>query len=234
MLRGGSLGSPPDKPNTPMNDILVLAAHPALAHSRVNRALIQAAKTLPGVHLRDLYALYPDYLIDVAAEQSALQAARLVVWLHPVQWYAMPALMKLWLDEVFSFGWAYGPGGTQLQGKSLWLVLSTGGPLDSYQPEGHNRHALDDFLLPYRQTAHLAGMQLLPALVLHGAHSADEVAIASHVRHFVELLHGGHVGHRAAPDDPPGAATDSAVPASCRPFTPGLGAAATPVAQGGV
>ncbi len=66
----------------------------------------------PGVEVRDLYALYPDYLIDVAAEQAALAPARLVVWQHPIHWYGMPPLMKLWLDEVFAFGWAYGPGGT--------------------------------------------------------------------------------------------------------------------------
>ena len=55
-----------------MPDILVLTAHPSLEHSRVNRALMQAAARLAPdrVAVRDLYALYPDYLIDVAAEQA--------------------------------------------------------------------------------------------------------------------------------------------------------------------
>ena len=39
----------------------------------------------------------------------------------------MPPLMKLWVDDVLTFGWAYGPGGTALNGKDLWLVASTGG-----------------------------------------------------------------------------------------------------------
>ena len=101
-----------------MPDIVVLVAHPQLEHSRVNRALMQAARAsgrAGRVEVRDLYALYPDYLIDVAAEQAALAAARLVVWQHPIHWYGMPPLMKLWLDEVLAFGWAYGPGGTALQ-----------------------------------------------------------------------------------------------------------------------
>ena len=38
------------------------------------RRALQAAAP-PGVTVRDLYALYPDYLIDVAAEQAALAAA---------------------------------------------------------------------------------------------------------------------------------------------------------------
>ena len=96
-----------------MPRILILLAHPQRAHSRVNEAMARAAGQA-GVAVRDLYALYPDYLIDVPAEQAALADADLVVWLHPIHWYGMPPLMKLWLDEVFAFRWAYGPGGQAL------------------------------------------------------------------------------------------------------------------------
>ena len=123
--------------------------------------------------MRDLYALYPDYLIDVAAEQAALAAARLVVWQHPIHWYGMPPLMKLWLDEVLAFGWAYGPGGTALRGKDLWLVATTGGAEDSYRPDSYNRYFFDAFLPPYEQTAALCGMRFLPPLLLHGAHKRE-------------------------------------------------------------
>jgi glutathione-regulated potassium-efflux system ancillary protein KefF len=172
-----------------MADLLVLAAHPQMARSRVTRRLMQrAAASGLGAEVRDLYALYPDYWIDVAAEQAALARARLLVWLHPVHWYGMPPLLKLWLDETFAFGWAYGPGGTALAGKSLWLVASTGGPADSYRPDGRHRHAWADFLPPYAQTAALTGMRWLPPLVLHGAHRADEAALAAHEALFVQRL----------------------------------------------
>lgn len=176
-----------------MPDILVIGSHPSLEHSRINRALLDAALTLAASDgqrfaVRDLYRLYPDYLIDVAAEQAQLAEARLVVWLHPVHWYSMPPLMKLWLDEVFSFGWAYGPGGHALQGKDLWLVASTGGPEESYRPGGHNRYAFDAFLPPYEQTAALTGMRWLPPLLLHGAHRVGDAELASHARLFAERL----------------------------------------------
>ena len=56
-----------------MADILVIAAHPQIEHSRVTRALTQAAAALPGgrVAVRDLYALHPDYFIDVAETGTA-------------------------------------------------------------------------------------------------------------------------------------------------------------------
>jgi glutathione-regulated potassium-efflux system ancillary protein KefF len=173
-----------------MTDILVLAAHPDLAHSTVNRALMQAARSLGASHVevRDLYALYPDYLIDVEAEQALLAGARLVVWQHPVHWYGMPPLMKLWLDDVLAFGWAYGPGGTALQGKDLWPVLTTGGPQDSYRPDRYNRYFFDAFLPPYEQTAALCGLRFLPPLVLHGAHRAASAEVAAHVQIYTSRL----------------------------------------------
>jgi len=140
------------------------------------------------LQVRELYKIYPDYFIDVPAEQAALRAAKLVVWLHPVQWYSMPPLMKLWLDEVFAFGWAYGPGGDALRGKDLWLVTSTGGPEASYRPDGYNRYFFDAFLYPYEQTAALTGMRWLPPLALHGAHRASAAELAQHAELGVQRL----------------------------------------------
>lgn len=156
----------------------------------MTRALARAAGRvdLPHVEVRDLYALYPDYLIDVAAEQAALADADLVVWLQPVHWYGMTPLLKLWADEVLAFGWAYGPGGNSLRGKDVWLVASTGGSAEAYRPDGVNRYFFDAFLPPYEQTAQLVGMRFLPPLVLHGAHRASDADIDAHVQTFASRL----------------------------------------------
>ena len=100
----------------------------------------------------------------------------------------MPALQKLWIDEVLAYGWAYGPGGSALQGKDLWLVATTGGPESSYHPQGYNRYFFDAFLPPYEQTAALCGLRFLPPLILHGAHAAQEQAIAEHAAVFAQRL----------------------------------------------
>jgi len=177
--------------DTPGAEILVLVAHPELEQSRANRRLLDAARALQqGGHVavRDLYALYPDYLIDVEAEQAALAAARLVVWQQPVRWYRMPPLLKLWCDDVLAFGWAYGPGGDALRGKDVWLVASTGGGDESYRPDGYNRYFFDAFLPPYEQTAALCGMRFLPPLVLHGAHRASDAELAEHATTYATKL----------------------------------------------
>ena len=173
-----------------MARILVLCAHPHLEHSRVTRALARAAGSaaLTGLEVRDLYALYPDYLIDVAAEQAVLGQADLLVWLHPVHWYGMTPLLKLWTDDVLAFGWAYGPGGTALRGKDLWLVTSTGGSAKAYRPDGLNRYFFDAFLPPYEQTAQLVGLRFLPPMVLHDAHRLSDAEVEAQAETFVARL----------------------------------------------
>jgi glutathione-regulated potassium-efflux system ancillary protein KefF len=172
----------------PAGGIYLLAAHPNWRESRVNRLLWQAAQGVPGVLATDLYASYADYDIDVAAEQARCQAARLLVLMHPIQWYSMPALQKLWLDEVLAHGWAYGSGGDALRGKDLWLVATTVGGESSYHPQGYNRYFFDAFLPPYEQTAALCGLRFLPPLLLHGAHSASDTEVQAHVQVFAERL----------------------------------------------
>ena len=86
-----------------------------------------------------------------------------------IQWYSMPALMKLWLDEVLAHGWAYGEGGCALAGKCLWLVASTGGAEASYRA-GDGAPGFERFLPAYRETAAMTAepmaMPLVSALVV--------------------------------------------------------------------
>lgn len=189
------MNPPADHPDPIVPDqVLVIVAHPSMEQSRVNRRLLHAMHSLAAtpagdkLAVRDLYRLYPDYHIDVAAEQAALARARLVVWQHPIHWYGMPPLMKLWVDEVLAFGWAYGPEGTALRGKDLWLVASTGGPQDSYRPDSYNRYFFDAFLPPYEQTAALCGMRFLHPMMLHGAHRVTKDEVAEHARIYTDRL----------------------------------------------
>jgi len=184
---------PDTPPGAPGPNVLVITAHPQMQDSRINRRLMAAASrvTLAGGGppvVRDLYALYPDYLVDIGAEQALLAAADLVVWQHPIHWYSMPPLMKLWLDDVCAFGWGYGPGGNALRGKDLWLVTTTGGTEESYRPDSYNGYAFEAFLPPYEQTAALCGMRFLPPLVLHGAPRVPEAGVAAHEALFAERL----------------------------------------------
>jgi glutathione-regulated potassium-efflux system ancillary protein KefF len=182
------MGTSADSSGGNSSGIYVLAAHPHWRDSRVNRRMLAAARAVPGIEVNDLYGSYPDFAIDIEAEQARLAQASLVVLVHPIQWYSMPALQKLWIDDVLSYGWAYGPGGTALQGKDLWLVATTGSPEASYHPQNYHRYFFDAFLPPYEQTAALCGMRFLPPLIFYGARSASEADVKSHVETFAQRL----------------------------------------------
>ena len=166
-----------------MSQVLVLVAHPDLPLSRVNRRLLDAALALKAeapqrFAVRELYSLYPDFALDVAAEQAAAARAELIVWQHPIQWRMMPALMKFWLDEVLGWGWAHGPA-TALAGKHLWPVLSAG----ATDPGGR-----EAFLAPYAHVARVCRLRLLEPLLLQGSHAAKGRTLDEHAQFYAERL----------------------------------------------
>ncbi len=44
---------------------------------------------------------------DVAAEHARLERANALVLVYPIYWWSFPALLKGWIDRVFTQGWAY-------------------------------------------------------------------------------------------------------------------------------
>jgi glutathione-regulated potassium-efflux system ancillary protein KefF len=136
--------------------------------------MLDTVRDLPSVTVRSLYDRYPDFDIDVEAEQAALIEAKLVIWMHPIYWYSVPGMLKHWFDVVLTRGWAYGNGGTALAGKSCLWVTTTGGTPETYAIDGAHRRPFDDFAAPVEQTARFCGMQWLPPLTLHGSHVISE------------------------------------------------------------
>ena len=148
--------------------ILILFAHPAPHKSRVNQRLLDAAKSVEGVTVRQLYEIYPDFLIDVREEQRLLERHDVIVIQHPLYWYSAPSLVKEWMDLVLEHGWAYGTGGTALHGRIFAQAVTCGGGMDVYCSAGKNHHTVREFLLPFEQSARLCGMDWIAPFVVFG------------------------------------------------------------------
>ncbi|MCU0950257.1 MAG: NAD(P)H-dependent oxidoreductase [Burkholderiaceae bacterium] len=158
--------------------ILLVHAHPQPSRSIANRALLDAVRALPGVLVHSLYDRYPDFSIDVAAEQAALAQAHTLVWQHPTYWYGAPALLALWLEKVLTRGWAYGAGGTALAGKRVLWATTTGNLADQIERGELEHMSEDDFSPSLKFTARYCGMTWQPPFVVHRAHrlAADDLA----------------------------------------------------------
>jgi len=165
-------------------DIVVYFAHLAIEQSVINRALCDAVRDLPQVNFRDLHELYPDFYIDVELEQSVLRNADLIVFQHPIYWYAAPAIFKHFQDNVLLRGFAYGPQGTALHGKDFMLVASTGAPAAEYAPGGIHQYAFEQLIRPLEQTARFCGMRFLPPLLLQGGQGLPRHQIDAHAARY--------------------------------------------------
>lgn len=167
--------------------VALIYAHPTAERSLANRELLSAIEDLKFVDRRALYDLYPDFDIDADDERRRLEKVELIVLQHPVYWYSMPPLLKMWIDEVFSLGWAYGENGTALAGKRMQWVTTTGADSRAYAPDGPHGHPFEVFTAPMRQTALFCGMEWLEPIVVHDAH-ADQAHVAACGRRYRDRL----------------------------------------------
>ncbi len=166
--------------------IVVVYAHPYPRRSRGGAALLAAIAGLPGLEVRSLYELYPDFDIDAAAEQAALGRADAVVWLGPLYWYTTPALMQLWMEKVLVSGFAHSEGGSGLSGKPcLWAVTTGGG---EYSVGGLHGYPFVGFVPVVEMTARYCGMRWLEPFVVHDPAAMSDEQLAARARELRERV----------------------------------------------
>jgi NAD(P)H dehydrogenase (quinone) len=121
---------------------------------------------------------------DVRAEIEKLLWADALILQFPLWWFAMPAILKGWVDRVFAYGFAYGVGehsdakwgerygeGT-LAGKRAMLIVTAGGWEPHYSARGING-PIDDLLFPINHgVLSYPGYDVLPPFV---AYSVDRL-----------------------------------------------------------
>jgi glutathione-regulated potassium-efflux system ancillary protein KefG len=171
-----------------MNRILILFAHPRFEKSRTNRALLKNIEQHEAITLNDLYEQYPDFNVDVEREKELLLAHQIIIWHHPFYMYGAPALLKQWIDLVLEYGWAHGSGGDFLRNKIIFNALTSGGSREVYAANAHNRFTVQEFLIPFNQTATLCKMMYLPPFAVQGTYVLTDEALGRHVNLYRVLL----------------------------------------------
>lgn len=158
-----------------MHKTIIINGHPLLPKSVSNSIisdeillLAELNKIESEIQIRNLSGLYPDLIIDKKQEQEILSVADLIILQFPFYWYSVPGLLKLWMDEVLEYGFAYGKTGTKLHGKKLLLSITTGGPEDAYQTNGRNHYEMKDLVVPLIQTSNLIGTTFMGTVISYG------------------------------------------------------------------
>ncbi|WP_110968635.1 NAD(P)H-dependent oxidoreductase [Pseudomonas huaxiensis] len=140
-----------------MQNALIVVAHPdteSLTH-RVAAELAYGVAEQHGFELADLSAegFDPRYNTedldlfrnqtavpaDVLAEQARINRADALVLVYPVYWWSFPALLKGWIDRVFTSGWAYDQAEQGLlQRLPVHLVAIAGAGPRTYDKHGYS------------------------------------------------------------------------------------------------
>lgn len=175
--------------NTEKSDrVLIYFIHPKTHKSRLNSAMLQAVEGIEHVTVRKLYDLYPDFFIDVKAEQRQLEEHDVIVWQHPFYWYSAPPMLKEWIDLVMEHGFAFGNEGNALKGKKVLTATTTGGRQEAYRKQGRNNFTMRQLLAPFEQTVNQCKMTYLPPFIVHGSLLIDEERIRKAAEDYKKII----------------------------------------------
>ncbi len=95
----------------------------------------------PSLSAKDLQAIQNGVVPkDIKREQNYITKADIFIVIFPIWWSAMPAILKGYIDRVFSLKFAYDITETAvvglLKGKKVFLVSTMGGSKEDYQKMG--------------------------------------------------------------------------------------------------
>ncbi len=81
---------------------------------------------------------------DVLAEQARIERADTLVLVYPIYWWSLPALLKGWVERVFSNGWAFdyhadGKLIKKLGGLNVHLVGVAGADAATFERHGYSQ-----------------------------------------------------------------------------------------------
>lgn len=136
--------------------VLVVISHPnprSFTHALVERFCDGARDAGHTVEIADLHAegFDPRWSVadlsqfeggplpsDVLAEQARIERCGALCMAFPLFWFAMPAMLKGWVDRVWTYGWAYDqvgdPHRSLLRDRVGVMLVPAGGNPENWRP----------------------------------------------------------------------------------------------------
>ncbi|NRT71961.1 NAD(P)H-dependent oxidoreductase [Clostridium beijerinckii] len=169
---------------------LVILAHPDIESSKVNKVWKRELLKYPDeITIHELYKEYPDWNIDVLREQNLIETYEKIVFEFPLYWYSYPPILKKWLDDVFTYGWAYGSKGDKLKRKKFGIAMSIGDKKANYSKEGPITFTVDEIITPFKATAIHVGAISLPYFSIFGSSfNASNEEIEQSAKDYVNYI----------------------------------------------
>lgn len=89
---------------------------------------------------------------DITGEVQKMQAAELILFVAPIWWFGVPAMLKGWFDRVLAMGVAWDGGkiyeGGLLRGKQAMIIGPAGHPAEYFKQDGKHKATIEQILHP--------------------------------------------------------------------------------------
>ncbi|MBV8255497.1 MAG: NAD(P)H-dependent oxidoreductase [Chitinophaga sp.] len=170
---------------------LVIIIHPDIASSVINKRWIEELNKYPDTyHIHQLHSIYPDEKIDVLAEQALIEQYSEIVFQFPYYWFNCPPFFKKWLDDVLTYGWAYGSNSEyKVEGKKIALAMSVGVDEEEYSTTGKYKYTMEELTRPFELTFEYIKADYRPFFAYYGIErNADKEWIEKSVPLYIDFL----------------------------------------------
>lgn len=130
---------------------------------------------------------------DIASEIQKVQAADIVLFVAPMWWMNVPAIMRGWFDRVLAMGFAWDSGkfyeNGLLRGKQAMLALAAGHPAEYFQPGGAHRASAVQLLHPINYgTLGFCGFNVHEPYIAYNLLGTDQAAREQLLKDFTYRL----------------------------------------------
>lgn len=172
---------------------MLILAHPKFDESVVNKILIEKLILNSDVYINNLSDKYKDERFNVEKEQSLLIEHERIIFQFPLYWYSYPAILKKWIDDIFTPGFAYGRKGTQLGthlvGKQFSIISTVGGVEPMYMPGGIIGSSVNELLRHFQATIeYVGGVYTYPHFIYGSAFVKNEIHLEKNIELYLEYI----------------------------------------------
>lgn len=132
------------------------------------------------------------FAADIVREQGRIDRADLMIFLFPLWWGSVPAILKGWFDRVCAYGFAYADGKRYehgfFNGRRGVMALTTGGTPKRFTAEGsygemrYVLHGIRRLMLEYM------GLEVQEPFVAYAAPRVDEATRQGYLRAWESKL----------------------------------------------
>ena len=131
---------------------------------------------------------------DLQVEMDKLEWCDLLIFNFPLWWFALPSILKGWVDRVFAMGFVYGNGkGVYENGiykdKKAMIVMTTGGPEIAYN--GGKNGNMESILFPVNHGIfYFTGMTVIPPFISYSPARKSEEELKLELLRYKNYLEG--------------------------------------------